>query len=226
MYDLIPFRFPDGDQEIRTMRIDGEPWFVGADVAGALGYANTRDALTRHVDDEDRDTVAFYDGTSGNPNATIINEAGLYSLILGSRLPAAKAFKRWVIAEVLPALRKTGSYSLAAEPRSDLDIIRGMVDALEADRERLAALEDRTEVIESQLAGAFGNYDEFTALGYAKHASLRTDRPWLSLLGKRASKLMRDAGDSPRVRQDASFGAVNVYPAEVLAEAVRQLEGS
>lgn len=99
--------------ELRTVTIDGEPWFVGKDVATALGYNNSRDAIAKHVDAEDLNTVAIRDGIKGNPNMTIINESGLYSLILSSKLPTAKRFKRWVTAEVLPTLRKTGSYSLA-----------------------------------------------------------------------------------------------------------------
>lgn len=96
---------------VRTMLIDDEPWAVGKDVAVALGYKNPRDALAKHVDAEDKNTVAFCDGTSGNPNLTIINESGLYSLILSSKLPNAKRFKRWVTSEVLPTIRKTGRYT-------------------------------------------------------------------------------------------------------------------
>lgn len=96
--------------QIRTLVKDGEPWFVGKDVAEALGYSNTRDALDRHVDDSDKNTVANPDGKRGNPNMTIINESGLYSLILSSKLETAKAFKRWVTSEVLPSIRKTGEY--------------------------------------------------------------------------------------------------------------------
>lgn len=97
--------------EVRTLTKNGEPWFVGKDVADILGYSNPRDALAKHVDDEDKNSVAICDGTPGNPNATIINESGLYSLILSSKLPAARAFKRWVTSEVLPAIRKTGEYA-------------------------------------------------------------------------------------------------------------------
>ena len=96
---------------IRSMEIGGEPWFVGKDVATALGYSNPRDALSKHVDFEDKNTVAFRDGNKGNPNQTIVNESGLYSLILGSKLDGAKRFKRWVTSEVLPAIRKTGAYA-------------------------------------------------------------------------------------------------------------------
>ena len=86
--------------------LDGEPWFVGKDVATALGYSNSRDAIAKHVDAEDLNTVAIRDGIQGNPNMTIINESGLYSLILSSKLPTAKRFKRWVTAEVLPTLSR------------------------------------------------------------------------------------------------------------------------
>jgi len=98
--------------KIRGLMLDGDPWFVGKDVATALGYSNPRDALARHVDSEDKNTVAFHDGIQGNPNMTIINESGLYSLILSSKLPTAKRFKHWVTSEVLPAIRKTGRYEM------------------------------------------------------------------------------------------------------------------
>lgn len=96
--------------DIRTLTIDGEVWFIGKDIATALGYSNTRDALAKHVDNDDKNTVAFHDGTSGNPNQTIINESGLYSLILSSKLESAKRFKHWVTSEVLPSLHKHGAY--------------------------------------------------------------------------------------------------------------------
>lgn len=97
---------------IRSLTIDGEPWFVGKDVAEALGYSNGRDALYKHVDNEDKNTVAIRDGIQGNPNMTIINESGVYSLIFGSKLESARRFKHWVTSEVLPTIRKTGSYSM------------------------------------------------------------------------------------------------------------------
>lgn len=96
--------------EIRTVTIDNEPWFVGKDVAEALGYSNTRDALATHVSEEDKNTVVISDGKRGNPNQVVINESGLYALIFGSKLDSAKRFKHWVTSEVLPAIRKTGSY--------------------------------------------------------------------------------------------------------------------
>lgn len=100
--------------QVRILTIENEPWFVGKDVADALGYSNSRDALSKHVDDEDKSDVAIHDG-SQNRNMTIINESGLYSLIMSSQLPSAKKFKRWVTAEVLPTIRKTGIYQVKEE---------------------------------------------------------------------------------------------------------------
>lgn len=97
--------------KVRVLSIDNEPWFVGRDVAEVLGYSNTRDAISKHVDEEDKG-VAKCDTPSGAQQMTIINESGMYSLILSSKLPSAKKFKRWVTSEVLPAIRKTGSYNL------------------------------------------------------------------------------------------------------------------
>lgn len=101
---------------IRTVELDNEPWFVGKDVAEALGYSNARDALSRHVDEEDKATVAFHDG-SQNRNVTAVNESGLYCLILSSKLPGAKKFKHWITHDVIPSIRKTGGYTL--KPMTD-----------------------------------------------------------------------------------------------------------
>ena len=104
--------------EIRTMEINGEPWFVGKDVAEALGYVKARNAIAKHVDDEDKKDAPIQGDLGGTQNMTIINESGLYSLILSSKLEGAKRFKRWVTSEILPSIRKTGAYatdSAAAE---------------------------------------------------------------------------------------------------------------
>lgn len=102
---------------VRTMEINGVPYFVGKDVAEILGYSRPDHAITAHVDDEDK--LMYQIDTSGqNRNMFIINESGLYSLILSSKLPNAKRFKRWVTSEVLPAIRKTGSYYIQSKPDS------------------------------------------------------------------------------------------------------------
>ena len=95
---------------IRIIEKNGEPWFIGKDVAEALGYEASRNAITKHVDDEDKLTHQI-SASGQNRNMTVINESGLYSLILSSKLPTAKKFKRWVTSEVLPAIRKHGNYT-------------------------------------------------------------------------------------------------------------------
>jgi prophage antirepressor-like protein len=92
--------------EVRAVDINGTGWLVGKDVAEKLGYVNTRDALSKHVDEDDKADVAIRDG-SQNRNMTVINESGLYSLVLSSKLPGAKAFKKWVTSDVLPSIRRS-----------------------------------------------------------------------------------------------------------------------
>lgn len=117
-FELTKFHF--NQEKIGVIMIDGEPWFIGQDIAGALNYKNTSDALAKHVEKEDKKVIPFLFENAGNPNRIIINEPGLYSLIFASTLPIAKTFKHWVTHEVLPSLRKTGSYSLSKVPEAEL----------------------------------------------------------------------------------------------------------
>ena len=116
--------------QVRTMTNDrGETFFVGKDVAEALGYKNTRKALLDHVDKDDReDGVTIRDAIGRSQNIVVINESGLYSLILSSKLDQAKAFKRWVTSEVLPLIRQTGTYSLH---RKQIETLHHQIEALE-----------------------------------------------------------------------------------------------
>lgn len=135
---------------VRTATIDGEPYFVGKDVATILGYSNPRDAISKHVDDEDKG-VAKCDTLGGRQEILFINESGLYSLILRSQLPKARQFKRWVTAEVLPAIRRHGMYAteeLIANP----DLAIAAFQALKAEREKRIALEEAVAVQAQQIA--------------------------------------------------------------------------
>lgn len=125
--------------EIRTVEIGGEPWFVGKDVAEVLGYKDTADSIKKHVDDEDKLTRRFTDSGQSR-EMYIINESGLYSLILSSKLPNAKAFKRWVTSEVLPAIRKHGLYA-TDELLDNPDLIIQMASKLKEEREARKVLE-------------------------------------------------------------------------------------
>ena len=127
-----------------AIEIDNEPWFVGKDVAEALGYSNTRDALDRHVEKEDKNTVVNPDGNRGNPNMTIINESGLYCLILSSKLPGAKEFKHWITHDVIPSIRKTGAYMTQETLEAAIlnpDYLLQVVTALKEETDKRKALE-------------------------------------------------------------------------------------
>ena len=113
--------------KIRTVTINNEPWFVGKDVATALGYSNSRDAISKHVFDDDKG-VAKCDTPSGRQEMSVINESGLYALIFGSKLDSAKRFKHWVTSEVLPSIRRTGSYQKPLTPEQMMRIQLEMID--------------------------------------------------------------------------------------------------
>ncbi len=122
---------------IRTIEQNGEPWFIGKDVAQALGYAKPENALAAHVDEQDKTTTLIQgDGSNYKSKTTIINESGLYSLVLSSKLESAKRFKHWVTSEVLPSIRKTGSY---------------MMPKLSKEMQALFLLDDRTQKQEQRL---------------------------------------------------------------------------
>lgn len=133
MNDLAIFENPEFGH-IRGLKIEGEPWFVGKDIAAALGYSDTAQAIRKHIDDEDKGVVESTP-PGGKQNITIINESGLYSLMLKSKLPGAKKFKRWVTSEVLPSIRKTGAYSMQGAGR-DAPAEDAMFERLWAELER------------------------------------------------------------------------------------------
>ena len=138
---------------VRTLEVNGEPYFVGKDVAEILGYSNTRDALVRHVDTEDKADVAIHDG-SQNRNMTIINESGLYSLILSSKLPKAKEFKHWVTSEVLPSIRKHGAYmtdDVLHRAITEPDFLIQLATELKEEQEKRRALESTVAVQSQQI---------------------------------------------------------------------------
>ena len=138
--------------EIRTVPIDGEPWFIGKDVAEALGYGKGKslnNAVATHVDEEDKGVTEMMT-PGGKQNLIIINESGLYSLILSSKLPNAKKFKHWVTSEVLPQIRRTGSYQKRLTPEEMMRIQLGMVDDHE----------NRIEHLENTMTIDYGQQQE------------------------------------------------------------------
>lgn len=127
--NIVAFKY--NEQQVRTIEKNGEPWFVGKDVAEILGYSDTAQAVRKHIDNEDKGVVEMTT-PGGKQPVTIINESGLYSLILSSKLPTAKEFKHWVTSEVLPSIRKTGEYKITPAQQNRLDIMERNSRAREA----------------------------------------------------------------------------------------------
>ena len=169
--NYVTKEFIFNDQQVRTVVRDGEPWFVGKDVADILGYKNQRDALAKHVDDEDKNSVAIRDGIQGNPNKVVINESGLYSLIVASKLPTAKVFKRWVTSEVLPTIRKHGAYmdtDIIEKSLADPDFLIQLATTLKEEKQR------RMEA-EAKIAADEHKVDFYNAVG-STSATLTIER--------------------------------------------------
>lgn len=157
MNNIQLFNNPEFGQ-IRTITDNDGIYFVGKDVAQALGYSNQRDALARHVDDEDKGVVKR-DTPGGVQDVTTINESGLYSLVLSSKLPSAKRFKRWVTSEVLPALRRQGGYMLTGENETPEQIMaRALKIADEALKRKDALIEEmKPKALFADAVGASDN---------------------------------------------------------------------
>ena len=150
MNELMIFKSPEFG-EIRTVEVNGEPWLVGKDVALALGYSNTKDALMAHVDEEDKRVIQRSENATfdiPNRGLTIINESGLYSLVLSSKLPTAKKFRRWVTAEVLPSIRRHGAYMTPETLEAAIlnpDTMIKLCTALKEEQDKRKALETRVK---------------------------------------------------------------------------------
>ncbi len=224
MNELTIFKNQDFG-EIRTILINDEPYFVGKDVALILGYTNPQKALRDHVDEEDRTVNESF--TVNGTAATLINESGLYSLILSSKLPSAKKFKRWVTSEVLPEIRKTGAYSRI--PKSYPEALRLYADEVEQkelmQKQRDEAIRTKTWISDKKTATAMNTASQKSKeaeklkikldleMSYAtvKKVELETGRKynWQDL-----KKYCQSAGLGWNKAFDANYGSVNSYPAE------------
>ncbi|MBR2549434.1 MAG: Bro-N domain-containing protein [Clostridiales bacterium] len=204
--------------EIRTVEIDGEPWFVGKDIAQALGYSNTSDAILKHVDEEDKG-VAKCDTLGGTQNLTVINESGVYALVFGSKLESAKKFKHWITSEVLPQIRKTGSYAMAKSP-TELMVLM----AQELDKQAKAVEEVKADMkrLEAKITTIPSEY--YTIAGYANLKGKKIDVTRANQLGRYAANLSRKYGyDIGRV-SDPRYGSVNSYHMDVLRDVFRGIK--
>lgn len=198
MNELMIFNNPEFG-EIRTVEVNGEPWLVGKDVARALGYKDATKAARERVDAEDRG-VAKMDTPSGQQEMTIINESGVYSLVLGSKLPGAKKFKRWVTSEVLPSIRKNGMYLL---PKDYPSALRALADseeqrmALEASNATLAAENER----QAQVIAEFEPIRQYVDIILEIPDALATSQiaADYGMSAQQLNKILRDEGVQHKV---------------------------
>lgn len=164
--------------DVRTLSMDGEPWFVGKDIASSLEYKNTRDALKKHVDEEDKKTLMWRDCRDSrllklwtgkdHTGKVIINESGMYSLIMGSKLDSAKRFKHWVTSEVLPSIRKHGAYmspEVIQQALNDPNFVVGLATTLQQEQSKRMEAEHQQELMKP-------NYEFGTALLASKDSVL------------------------------------------------------
>lgn len=159
MNELKIFNNPDFG-EVRTMNIGGEPWFVGKDVAAILGYAKPLNALATHIDEDDSLKQGLIDSMGREQNAIFINESGLYSLVLSSKLPTAKAFKRWITHDVIPSIRKNGGYIAGQESMTAEELMaKALLVAKKTIEEKEAEL-SRKQVENAIMAPKADYFDE------------------------------------------------------------------
>lgn len=179
--------------EVRSLVINDEPWFVGKDVAKALGYENPSKAIRDHVEEEDKKvgvqnvTPYISDNLGRKQYPTFINESGVYSLIFGSKLPTAKKFKHWVTSEVLPTLRKTGKYEIPKDPMSALKL---MFEAQTQTNEKVEKHDQRIAELENNALLTPGQYNYLSKAVQRKVAQIKKELGW-KLQSKQNSQLYR-----------------------------------
>ena len=204
MGNIIPFNYES--QQIRIIQDEqGEPWWIASDVCEIIGLSNTTEAL-RNLDNDEKSTLRI---SEGGPERNIINEPGLYSLVIRSNKPEAKMFKRWVTHEVLPSIRKNGRYQI--QGLSELDLIIKSAQALKKIDERLTSLEAK-----SHYNSGHTGYWTITAWCKLNKFTLTLDEA--NRKGRDAVKLSREWGVDIGKVKDERFGAVNSYREDVLDE--------
>jgi prophage antirepressor-like protein len=186
---------------------DGEPWFFTQDIASALGYSATS-AMLKRIDDDDHKTRVFLDGTTYKKQS-LISEPGLYLAILGSTLETARRFKRWVVHEVLPTIRKTGAYVTDAPAASDPILAQAQM--LIALRLKQIAQEQRIDTLPAPTT-------HLSVLAFANLSGIRLNNRLASVLGKHGAAMTRRSGGVIGAVPDNHYGTVGNYPLPVLRQ--------
>lgn len=206
--NIVPFKFES--QELYVVMRDGEPWWALKEVCRILEIVNARDAAARL--DEDEKGVALADTPGGAQTITVISEAGLYRLIMRSEKPVAKRFQKWLFHEVLPQIRKTGSYS--SKSPTNFDAIRALVDAAEEHEARLKKVEGAVENL-----GAHESYRSIRA--HAALSGVKVTTAQSNTLGRAASALSKRRGYTVGKQPDEAFGTVGSYHRDILEQVFR-----
>lgn len=199
--------------KVRAVTIDNEPWFVGKDVADALGYSDTNKAVAMHVDDEDKKLNDKTSSSFGQRGTTLINESGLYGLILSSKLPTAKKFKHWVTSEVLPDIRKHGLYA----KQSVIDMMINNPDSCIALLTKYKEEKQEKERLQAEL--------DYSKEWYSiKRVAKLNDIPWKSISWRKLKRASADIGVGVKKIFDANYGEVNTYHVKAWEVAYPELE--
>lgn len=217
MNNIIPFEY--GYNEIRVVKDSaGDPWWVAPDVCAVLELSNPTEAI-RSLDDDEKSTLRI---SEGGPERNIINEPGLYSLIIRSNKPEAKKFKRWITHEVLPAIRKTGQYDVGNA--TELDLIIKSAQAMKKIEARQIEHDQRLQVLEAKQHTNSGETGYWTISAWCRLNNLTLSMDDAKRKGRLASRLSAQWGVPVSKVPDERFGSVNSYREDVLDEVFDPIE--
>lgn len=216
---IQPFQFEDRCT-VRALEREGEPWFYATDVCSALGVVNSSDAVAR-LDEDEKSTLALTDSGGRPYKVLIINESGLYALVLSSRKPEAKAFKRWITHDVIPAIRKHGAYLAPSMTPGELLVAMAnrFLDQereIEALKAKQTEQDDRLHDIELRQTAIEEGTRYFTVLAFANQIGRRIDNSQAQSLGRYAGRYSRKHGYPIGEAPDPRYGKVNTYHIEAL----------
>lgn len=198
--------------EIRMVEIEGKPYFMASDIAKALGYARPNDAISAHC----KATVKHSIPISGKmQEVNFIPEGDIYRLIIKSQLPAAERFESWVFDEVIPSIRKTGSYN---KPMSQLELMQMSINQLVEQEKRMNSIESRMDMIEAKSITRPVDY--YTIAGFASIKNLKVNISQANFLGRKATALSKKYGYDIDKVSDPRYGTVNAYHVDILNEVI------
>lgn len=222
MNEILKFEGHD----VRMIVKNGEPWWVAKDVCDVLGINNPSDAVKR-IDTDDLEQIEVIDAIGRKQKSWVVNEPGLYSLILRSDKPQARRMKNWLTREVLPSIRKTGKYEVAAPAPTKFEIMRNMLDAWEAHEMQLmhhdrqiGSLNSHVTTLEHRVDMFGADTDYRTIRAYCRQHGIKVSERGANMIGKRAAIMCRNRGIEIGKVADERHGQVNSYPVDVIAEAV------